>query len=34
MAIQKSEDIIAGGGADDYLKALHVVLREKPTRRG
>ncbi len=27
MAIQQSEEVVAGGGTDDYLEARHVVLR-------
>ncbi len=28
MTIQQSEEVIAGGGTDDYLEARHVVLRD------
>ncbi len=27
MTIQQSEEVIAGGGTDDYLEARHIVLR-------
>ncbi len=33
MAIQQSEEVIAGGGPDDYLEGRHVVLRGKTSVR-
>ena len=33
MAIQQSEEVIAGGGPDDYPEARHVVLRGKTSVR-